>query len=61
MDKSSRQNMATVVFNDTTDQLNLIDVYIKLYLNTAEYTFKCTWNVLQGISPARPQRESQHI
>ena len=41
MDRSSRQkiNKATVVLNDTVDQLVLIDIYRTLHPQTAEYTF----------------------
>ena len=40
MDRSSRQkiNKATVVLNDTTDQLDLIGIYRTLPPKTAEYT-----------------------
>ena len=41
MDRSSRQkiNMATVVLNDTIEQLDLIYIYRILHQQTAEYTF----------------------
>ena len=41
MDRSSRQkiNKATVVLNDTIDQLDLINSYRTLHQKPAEYTF----------------------
>ena len=41
MDKTSRQkiNKATVVLNDTIDQLDLLDIYRTFHLKPAEYTF----------------------
>ena len=41
MDRSSRQkiNKATVVLNDTLDQLDLIDTYRVLFPKTAEYKY----------------------
>ena len=47
MDRSSRQeiNKATVVSNDTKNQLDLIDIYRTFHLQTAEYIlFRYTWN-----------------
>ena len=40
MGKSSRQkiNKATLVLNDTTDRLDLTDMYRTLHPKTAEYT-----------------------
>ena len=41
MDRSSRQkiNKETQVLNDTTDQIDLIDIYRTFHPKTAEYTF----------------------
>ena len=41
MDRSSRQKIskATVVLNDTIDQLDLIAIYRTFHTKTAEYTF----------------------
>ena len=41
MDTTSKQkiNKATVVLNDTLDQMDLIDVFRTFHLKTAEYTF----------------------
>ena len=41
MDKSSRQktNKKTQALNDTTDQIDLIDVYSTFHPKTADYTF----------------------
>ena len=41
MDRSSRNkiNKATVVLNDTTDQIDLIDIYRTFHPKTADYTF----------------------
>ena len=40
MDRSRQKiNTATVVLNDTIDQLNLIDIYRTLYAKTKEHTF----------------------
>ena len=54
MDRSSKQkiNKETRALNDTTDQIDLIDIYRTCYPKTAEYIFflKCTQNVLQDRS-----------
>ena len=41
MDRSSRQkiNKETQAFNDTLDQMDLIDIYRTFHLKAAEYTF----------------------
>ena len=41
MDKSSRQkiNKETQALNDTTDQIDLIDIYRTFHPKTADYTF----------------------
>ena len=50
MDRSSKQsiNKETLALNDTLDQINLIDTFRTFHPKKAEYTFKCTWNVLQN-------------
>ena len=48
MNRSSRQKIKeTVAFNDTQDQMDLIDIFRAFHHKVAEYTyfFKCTWNV----------------
>ena len=41
MDRSSRQNInkETLALNDTTDQIDLIDIYRTFHPKTADYTF----------------------
>ena len=63
MDKSSRQkvNKATVVLNDTIDQLDLIDIHWTLNPKI-EYTFfSSAPGILQDRSHPRPQNKSQRI
>ena len=56
MDKSSKQkiNKETQVLKDTLDEMDLIAIFRTFHPN-AEYTFKCTWNILQN----RPHPGSQ--
>ena len=64
LSRSSRQNInkATVVLNDTIDQMVLIDIYsIKSKNNRIHILFKCLLNVLQDKSRARSQNKSQEI
>ena len=60
--RSSRQkiNKATVILNDTTEQLDLIGI---LHPKVAEPVnlFRCTWNNLQDRSHIRSQNKSQQI
>ena len=41
MDRSSKQktNKETQVFNDTLDEMNLLDIFRTFYPNAEEYTF----------------------
>ena len=41
MDRSSKEkiNKKTQVFNDTLDEVDLIDIFRTFHLNTEEYTF----------------------
>ena len=61
MDRSSRQevNKETLALNDTLDQMNLMVIERTFYTKAAEYTFKCTWNILQDRSHVSPQRKFQ--
>ena len=56
MDRASKQkiNKETQVLNDTLDEMDLIDIFRTFHPN-GEYTFKCTWNILQK----RPHLGSQ--
>ena len=58
MDRSSKMkiNKETEALNDTTDQIDLIDMYRTFHLKTADYTLlKCTRNILQDRSHLRSQ------
>ena len=45
-----------MALNYTLDQLDLRDFYKTFCPKAIEYIFKCTWNVLQDRSHAKPQK-----
>ena len=61
MDRSSKRkiNKETEALNDTIDQIDLIDIYRTFYPETADYTFKCVWNILQDRSHLGSQIKPQ--
>ena len=61
MDRSFRQkiNIETLAVNNTLHQMRLINICRTFHPKTAEYVFKCTWNILQDRSHIRPQNKSQ--
>ena len=62
MGRSSRQkiNRETLALNDTLDQMGLIDIQnIQSKRSSMHILFKCTWNILQDRSHARPQNKPQ--
>ena len=64
MGRPSRQkvNKATVVLNDTIEQLDLIDIYRTFHPKTRMHIlFRCAWNILQDRTNAGPQNKSQQI
>ena len=58
MDRSTKEkiNKETQTLNDTTDQLDLIDIYRTFHPKTMNFTFfsKCTRNLLQDRSHPGP-------
>ena len=50
MDRSSKQktNKETQVFNDTLDEMNLLDIFRTFYPNAEEYTFFSSTHGLQS-------------
>ena len=64
MDRSFRWkiNKETLALNDTSDQMDLIVIYresIASESSRIHILFKCTWNILQDRSYARPQNKPQ--
>ena len=52
MDRSSRQkiNKATEILKDTTEKLDLIDIFSTVHPKKSEYTFfSSTWNILKNL------------
>ena len=64
VDRSSRQkiNKEMEALNETLDQLDLIDICRTLQKKNrrTDIIFKCTWNILQNRSHARPQEDSSY-
>ena len=58
MDRSTKQkiNKERQASNDTTDQLDLIDIYRTLHPQNNQFHLflKCTWNLLQKRSHSGP-------
>ena len=57
MDRSSKQkiNKETEVLNDTSGEMDLIDIFRTVHPNAEEHLLKCTLNILQD----RPHPGSQ--
>lgn len=65
MDRSLRQsvNKKTLTLNETSDQINLIDLYeysITHPVQRNTHFLKCTWDILQDRSHVRSQSKSQY-
>ena len=63
MDRSPKQkiNKETHVLNDTSDEMDLIDIFRTSHPNAEEYicTSQCTWNILQDRAHHGPQIKPQ--
>ena len=60
MERSFRQKISkeTLALNDTLEQTDLIDIYRAFQPKAEKYTLsKCTWDILQDRSYARPQNK----
>ena len=61
MNRSSRQKIKkTLDFDDTLDQMDLIDLYrtLQSQISKIPILFKCIWNIIQDRSHVRPQKKS---
>ena len=49
MDRPSKMklNKETEALNDTLNKMDLINIYGTFHPKTTEYTFKCSWSILQ--------------